>query len=156
MKKHEFFLGIGVGIIVTSIVFYLVLNSQKNLETENPFVERTKAEQPKTKDKQELELTEAPTESTNEVVVKASEGVNKEISKEKKEKQEVKEKIEVVIPVNSTAQDIAGTLFELGIINNKKTFIDLAVKNNVTRTLESGTYFFEKNSDEKNVLDSLY
>ena len=121
MKRDIYYfyilLGVGIGIIITSVFFIL-----------NPYV--------KYKEYSNEEIIEMASE-LGMVTVKESIGTNNE-------KEMVEGKTFTIRPGQSLIE-IANNLFENGIIEDKKEFVQFIMDNKMEKRLLPGDYILEKN-----------
>lgn len=127
MKRDIYYfyilLGVGIGIIITSVFFIL-----------NPYV--------KYKEYSNEEIIEMASE-LGMVTVKESIGTNNE-KEIKIEEEKVEGKTFTIRPGQSLIE-IANNLFENGIIEDKKEFVQFIMDNKMEKRLLPGDYILEKN-----------
>lgn len=123
-------LGIGIGIILTNMIY-----------TFNPNI--------KYKDHSEEEIVALATD-LGMVFIKDS--IDTSPKTKEPENSEEKQKLEFVIKYGDTLEKVSNGLFELGIINDVEEFQKFAKNEKVDRKLRVGTYKFLPNSDYETII----
>ncbi|MBU5426412.1 endolytic transglycosylase MltG [Tissierella pigra] len=139
-------LGLGIGVILTNILHSLYPIVKYVDLSDDMIIERSK----------ELGMVSLK-ESINTNLEKEKEEVVVPPIEEKEIIEEILEEaeIEVVIKSGESLTQIAKKLFELGIIDNEKEFIQLGKNKKLSTKFIVGTYKIKTNTDYDTIMDIL-
>ncbi|MBS4535449.1 hypothetical protein GOQ29_07425 [Clostridium sp. D2Q-14] len=133
------FLGMGIGIIFTAIVFYFNPKIEYKEYTDEEIV--SKYTEIKLKDDRE---------HSNSL-----DNNQKEDSKHNKEQKEEKKIKKLVIDKGESINDIIDKLYELHIIDNKESFLDRLKERKATQKIEYGKYEIEIPISYDEIIDEI-
>ncbi len=126
-------LGLGIGIILTNFVYYMVPNVEYRDLTDEEIVERAK----------ELGM----------VFIKDAIEVNS--SKDSVPTEAELEEIVFKIEKGETLEIISDNLYNAGLIDDKDRFINYAEEKGMARSFRTGTYYLTKGMDYETLLMTL-
>lgn len=126
-------LGLGIGIILTNFVYYMVPNVEYRDLTDEEIVERAK----------ELGM----------VFIKDAIEVNS--SKDSVPTEAESEEIVFKIEKGETLEIISDNLYNAGLIDDKDRFINYAEEKGMARSFRTGTYYLTKGMDYETLLKTL-
>ncbi|HHV46036.1 MAG TPA: endolytic transglycosylase MltG [Tissierellia bacterium] len=126
-------LGLGIGIILTNFVYYMVPNVEYRDLTDEEIVERAK----------ELGM----------VFIKDAIEVNS--SKDSVPTEAESEEIVFKIEKGETLEIISDNLYNAGLIDDKDRFINYAEEKGMARSFRTGTYYLTKGMDYETLLMTL-
>jgi len=164
MSKRNLFLGLGAGIILSSVVFYISFLIAFKPVSDEYIISKAKELNMVSAD----EIPQAQTLSNEDIIAKAKElGMifkTEEESEKSTETQtqqqsevtdEPAEIIDVRILPGSSAISISKTLYEAGVIDNSDDFLTFLKQNNKENTIRAGYFEIPLGSSDKDILEIL-
>ncbi len=164
MSKRNLFLGLGAGIILSSVVFYISFLITFKPVSDEYIISKAKELNMVSAD----EIPQAQTLSNEDIIAKAKELGMIFKTEEESEKStgtqtqqqsevidEPAEIIDVRILPGSSAISISKTLYEAGVIDNSDDFLTFLKQNNKENIIRAGYFEIPLGSSDKDILEIL-
>jgi len=173
MNKRNLFLGLGAGIILSSVVFYIAFLIAFKPVSDDYIISKAKELNMVSAD----EIPQAQTLSDEDIIAKAKElgmifetkaenqtnkseeseiqSTETQIQQQSEVTDETTEIINVRIFPGSSAISVSKTLYEAGVIDNSDDFLTFLKQNNKANTIRAGYFEIPLGSSDKEILEIL-
>lgn len=171
MKLKYYLRGLGIGIIITTLILTVALSGGKEKLSDEEIIQRaeelgmvmaateeTEAVDTEAETEQQNEMavnTETDTEQQTEIAAEPVVPASTETGIEEPQPQEAEQEISFTVSAGESSDTVAFNLYKAGIIDDATAFNRYMVKNGYDSRLRAGTFQIKTGSSYDDVLDIL-